>query len=331
LTEKAVKRRVTAADIARSLGISRATVGFVLNDTAGQTISDATRQRVLAEAARLGYRPHKAAQALASGRSRIILLVLPDWPIEHSMRQSLEEASLTLDQAGYSLVTHTRHNAGHTRPLWETLGPDVVVGYSPFADDDIASMRACGITRIVPEPGQRYELADTPVISTGPRLQVKHLRDRGHHKLAFAGAADPRIVELVTARARSARAAAADLALKLLDERQVDHRDGSADKAVRAWHRRGITGVVAYNDDTAATVIGAAVRAGLRVPEDLSVVGHDDSPIADLFVPAISSVHIDNTGLGRYLAELALHHADGRPLPAAGPEINAEVVIRASS
>ena len=70
-------RRITASDVARSLGLSRATVGFVLNNTPGQTIPQATRDRVLAEAERLGYRANLAAQTLASGRSRIILLVLP--------------------------------------------------------------------------------------------------------------------------------------------------------------------------------------------------------------------------------------------------------------
>src|SRR5690606_26491156 len=79
-------KRVTAADVARSLGLSRATVGFVFNDTPGQSISDATKQRVFAEAQRLGYRPHTAARALASGRSRLVLLVLPDWPLDHAMR-----------------------------------------------------------------------------------------------------------------------------------------------------------------------------------------------------------------------------------------------------
>src|SRR6187399_2916197 len=69
MTDPKLKKRVTAADIARSLGISRATVGFVLNETPGQTISAATRDRVLAEAKRLGYRPNNAARA---GRSRLL-------------------------------------------------------------------------------------------------------------------------------------------------------------------------------------------------------------------------------------------------------------------
>src|ERR1019366_424224 len=125
-------KRVTAADVARSLGISRATVGFVLNATPGQSISDSTRRRVVAEAARLGYRPHRAAQALRRGSSKLILAVLPDWPAGFRMRQHLEEAALVLDEAGYSLVTYMRHAGGRARPLWELLDPDVVMGFVPF-------------------------------------------------------------------------------------------------------------------------------------------------------------------------------------------------------
>ena len=102
-------KRVTAADVASELGISRATVGYVLNDTPGQTISEATKRRVLAKAQSLGYQPNRAAQALASGSSRIVLLILPDWPLDHSMRAHLDETSLALEDAGYSLVTFTEH------------------------------------------------------------------------------------------------------------------------------------------------------------------------------------------------------------------------------
>ena len=70
-------RRATAADVARSVGVSRATVGYVLNDTPGQTISATTRDKVIETARTLGYRPRAAAQALATGRTHLVLLVLP--------------------------------------------------------------------------------------------------------------------------------------------------------------------------------------------------------------------------------------------------------------
>ena len=98
-------RRVTAADIAREVGVSRATVGFVLNATAGQTISPATRERVLEAAGRLGYRPHLAAQALASGRNHIVLLATTLGYRDPHLRRYLRT---TVSRAGHDLVAGVR-------------------------------------------------------------------------------------------------------------------------------------------------------------------------------------------------------------------------------
>src|SRR3954447_18722682 len=84
-------RRPTGADVARQAGLSRATVSYVLNDTAHQPIPERTRQRVLAAAAELGYTPSAAARTLSSGRSDLVLLLLPDWPIGPTVGQLLEE------------------------------------------------------------------------------------------------------------------------------------------------------------------------------------------------------------------------------------------------
>src|SRR5699024_8468011 len=74
-------RRVTSADVARLAGVSRATVSYVLNDTPGHRITADTRARVADAAARLGYAPSAAARTLRSGRSEVVLCLLPDWPI----------------------------------------------------------------------------------------------------------------------------------------------------------------------------------------------------------------------------------------------------------
>ncbi|WP_258786750.1 substrate-binding domain-containing protein, partial [Klebsiella pneumoniae] len=72
---------------------------------------------------------------------------------------------------------------------------------------------------------------------------------------------------------------------------------------------------MAYNDETAAEVVGAAIRLGVRIPQELSVVGHDDAPIASLMVPSITTVRVDNVGIGRYMGELAkfAYADDGDP------------------
>ncbi|AOS64481.1 LacI family DNA-binding transcriptional regulator [Actinoalloteichus hymeniacidonis] len=324
-------RRATAADVARAVGVSRTTVGFVLNDTPGQTISAKTRQRVRAEAARLGYRPSRAARALAGGRSGIILFVLPDWPVDFALRRYLEEAAQVLADAGYSLVTHTRRAADRARPLWELLDPEVVCGIRPFASDELASMQDCGITRILPEPGNPESDAAFALIGTAPESQVRHLHGLGHRRLAFAGSAEPRLAELVALRASMAATSAGELGIAELDRRTVDHRDDSARLAVTSWREAGVTGVVAYNDEIAAVVAGAAVRAGIRIPEELAVIGSDDTPLASMFVPSLSSVRLDGAAAGRWVARLALWHAGAADSAPPTPDLDLVVVPREST
>lgn len=310
--EATARRRVTAADVAAAAGVSRATVGFVLNATPGQTISEGTRERVLDAAERLGYRPNSAARALASGRSRIILLVLPDWPVEFRFHDFLDEASLALDDSGYSLVTHVRHPHGRARPLWESLSPDMVVGLDPFSPDEVAAMRECGVARILPEPARPSPLGVTSAASAGPHLQIEHLRERGHRHLAYVVRETPRFHSLMDGRYEAARTHADSLGLPPLGLRRIGYGDGSADQAVQEWHASGISGIAAFNDDVAATVVGAAIRAGIRVPEELAVIGHDDSPIAAIMVPALTTILFDTAALGRGFAEFVLHRIDGR-------------------
>ncbi|MEU4160872.1 LacI family DNA-binding transcriptional regulator [Actinoplanes sp. NPDC026670] len=322
------QRRVTASDIAQAVGVSRATVGFVLNNTPGQKISDGTRERVMAAAARLGYRPHRAAQTLARGNSRIVLFVMPDWPLEHNMRRYLDEAAHVLDEAGYSMIAYTRHPGDRSRPLWESLDADVAVGFPAFDADTVASLRAAGVTNIYPDPSGSAPL---PGITAGTKLQVEHLFEIGHRRLAFAAVPDPRLAALNEQRLTAARQAAEQLGLGEVGACTVDHRDGSAVAAVEAWHDAGVTGVVAYNDDVAAAVAGAALRAGLAIPGDISIVGHDDSPLAALFVPALTSVRMNSAGLGRFVAQQALHLAEGRPAPQAVADVRVNLVARESS
>jgi DNA-binding LacI/PurR family transcriptional regulator len=321
---------VTAADVARSLGISRATVGFVLNDTPGQTISAATRDRVLKEARRLGYRPNTTARALASGQSKIVLLVLPEWPLDYSMRSNLDELSLALDEAGYSLVTMTPHPGGQARPLWETLRPDVVMGMAPFTDEQLEQIRDSAPHVIPPTAAGTANSVGEGRFARGPRLQVAHLIERGRSRLAYAGSTDPRVADLVAQRRALARSSCEEiLGAPLVADRDIDEE--TVTSTVADWARSGVDGVIAYNDDIAALVAGAALRAGVSIPGRLAIIGHDDTPLSRLFVPALSTVRIDSAGLGRYLAKLALSEATGSPAPDAGPETDASLVQREST
>lgn len=322
------RRRVTAADVARSLGISRATVGFVLNNTQGQTISAATRERVLAEAERLGYRPNEAARALASGQSKLVLVVLPDWPLDHSMRRHLDEAEHVLDDAGYSMVTMALHQGRRARPLWEVLAPDAVVSLGPLGAETLASMRSAGVQRIF--PSEAVEPVGVLPYAQGPRLQVEHVWANGRRAVAFVGSADRRVAGLVAERRRLATQTLEGLSGSgFVADLDVDA--DSADAVAAELVAARVDAVVAYNDDVAALVAGALLRAGESIPEDVAIVGHDNSPLAALFHPALSSVQVDTGELGRYLALVALGLIEGSapvPLP---PTTEATLIRRASS
>jgi DNA-binding LacI/PurR family transcriptional regulator len=309
--------RVTAADVARSLGLSRATVGFVLNNTPGQTIPERTRQRVLAEAERLGYRPNSAAQALRRGSTRLVMLVVPDWPAERVWNEFVDDLSFELDRVGYSLVTHARRAGQQARPLWETLHPDVIIGMGKLDARELESARSSGVRSVITR-----DVAGSPIVSAGAGVQVRHLHARGHRRLGYALPEDERMAEMAAARLAVAREVTAELGMEPLDVQILDERNESAVRAVETWRDAGVTGVAAFNDFTAAALIGAAVRAGIGVPAPLAVVGHDDTSLARLFVPAISSVRMDLAELARDTASLALFAAGQLPSepPASTPE-----------
>ncbi|NGY65318.1 LacI family transcriptional regulator [Lentzea sp. NEAU-D13] len=324
-------RRVTAADVAKSAGVSRATVGYVLNNTPGTRISPETRRRVLDEATRLGYRPSAAAQALARGRSKIVLVVLPDWPLELTLRTQLDEAARVLDEAGYAVIVHTDHGSEHAQPLWKLVEPEVVVGLVPFTPAQVRSIRAAGITRIAPNPDLRLDIGAIPAVVAGAQLQVRHLASLGHRALAFASPADPRLADLAAVRRLAAEREAVALGVEVRDARAVDHRDEALPSVLHAWLSAGITGVVAFNDDVAGTVVGTAVRAKILVPQDLAVVGHDNTPMASYFAPTLSSVGIDSVGFGRWMAQQALNLAEGRPSTDEFPGPTAFLIEREST
>jgi DNA-binding LacI/PurR family transcriptional regulator len=314
-------RRATTADIAAAVGVSRATVSFVLNDTPGQTISSDVRARVLAEAGRVGYRPDLHARALASGRSGVVLIVLPDWPVEYLLRTMLDEAAATLDEAGYSLVSMDLRRSIHARPLWETLQPDAVLSIGTLSAEHARSIQRSGARLIAPTGGAEHLMA------SGPMTQVAHLRDRGHARIAFAATAIAGMGWMNRGRYAEVQAAAGTNAVPT----SVVTADNAPD-VIGEWHRQGITGVVCFNDDVAALAVGAALRLGLRVPDDLAVVGHDDSPIAALLFPSLSTIRIDVVGLGHHFARTAIAAlSDGPQSEVAPPTVGLELVVRESS
>src|SRR4051812_29818906 len=203
-------RRITSADVARLAGVSRATVSYVLNDTPRQTISADTRSRVLDAAATLGYAPSAAARTLRTGRSDVVLCLLPDWPIGPEVGSMLGNVSTALARQGLTFVVHPGNR--EDRPIseiWKAITPAAVIAFTGFSEDETAAMRAAGVALVVallgrsPEHGRELELPQQLV----GRRQVEHLTGAGHSRLGYAYPDDERLRIFAEPRLAGVRAA----------------------------------------------------------------------------------------------------------------------------
>jgi len=326
--------RVTSADVARESGVSRTTVSYVLNDTSGTVISQETRQRVREAADRLGYAPSAAARTLRSGRSDLVLCVVPDWPVGPVVDALLDQLSRELADRDLSVLVH--HSRGH-RPLadlWRAVTPRAVVGFTAFSDEEEAGMRRAGIpvvATVLDEEPRRPGAFSAGQTQVG-RLQVQHLAGAGHRVLGYASTTDARLADFAAPRLAGVREECARLGLPAPRVQPVEVSAASGRRAVRAL-RAGddpVTAVAAYNDEVALAVLAGARAEGLRLPADLAVIGVDDVPAAALAAPPLTTVSQSAELQAGFLAASVIAALDGHPAPAHPADV-LRLVVRESA
>lgn len=326
--------RVTSADVARESGVSRTTVSYVLNDTSGTVISEETRRRVRAAADRLGYAPSAAARTLRSGRSDLVLCVLPDWPVGPVVDALLDHLTRELATRDLSVLVH--HSRGH-RPLsdlWRAVTPRAVVGFTAFSDEEETGMRRAGIpvvATVLDEEPRRPGAFAAGQTRVG-RLQVQHLAGAGHCVLGYASTTDPRLADFAGPRLAGARAECRRLGLPDPRVQAVDVSAESGRAAVRALRAGAepVSAVAAYNDEVAFAVLAGARAEGVRVPVDLAVIGVDDVPAAQLSAPPLTTVSQSVQLQARFLSASVIAALDGAPPPAHPADV-LRLVVRESA
>ena len=328
-------RRPTAADVAARAGVSRATVSYVLNDTPHQAIPDRTRERVRAAAAELGYTPSAAARALITGRSDVILLLLPDWPIGSTVGHLLESLSDALGQQGFTFVAHPRSAGRPTTDVWKAITPAAVITFEELEQVEAARLRAAGIelsVALLGDAGHSARAMDIPEQRTG-RLQAEHLAASGHRQLGYAWPDDPRVVTFAQPRLDGVRQACAELGLDPPTVVPVPLTPDGVQRALEVFHGADgppVSAVCAYNDEVALALLAGARRQGLDVPGDLAVIGVDDIPSAAVSVPALTTVRAETAVLARFIADSIIRQLDGRPA-AERPGSDIHSIIRRES
>jgi LacI family transcriptional regulator len=307
-------RAAVMSDVARLAGVSHQTVSRVLNDH--PRVSRETRERVLEAVRQLNYRPNAMARGLAGGRSRVIGVVSFDTILygPASTLIGIERASRT---AGYgvSIVTLEQlDHAGMTAAL-SALADQSVAGVVVIAPQTAAAAALrnlpVGMAAVAVESDMGGEI---PAISvdqvTGARLAVDHLLDLGHRRIWHVSG--PRDWLETHGRIEGWRAALDDagVAAPPLMSGDWSARSGyraGVDLAARFRAEGDVTAVFAANDQMALGMTRAFHEAGIRVPDDVSIVGFDDIPEAEFLSPPLTTVRQDFDEVGRRCIAALLH------------------------
>ncbi len=301
-------QRVTGQDVAARAGVSRATVSYVLNDAAGQPISADTRARVLAAAEELGYTPHAAARQLRTGVSDLVLLAHPPWPNSHALSLCISAFTQRLGELGYTALVDpvTQEVARLVHTLARLQPVALVASGEHLTGPLVARLRSAGTRAVIGFGAGPLGFAPTVVFDQAAitRVAMAHLARRGHRSVVAVMPADPAFDWFRAGRQAGAQEAADEHGMALtIVESPLDH-DRIAGVVMGALAgRTHPDAVLAYNDDYALLALRALVDAGIRVPDDVAVIGCDNLPVSELFTPRLTTVDVDMNALGTLIAD----------------------------
>jgi DNA-binding LacI/PurR family transcriptional regulator len=333
--------KVRLADIAARAGVSEATVSRVLNGKPG--VARATREMVLASLDVLGYERPAQPQVRTAG---LVGLIVPelDNPVFPMFAQAAETA---LVRHGYAPVLCTLTAGGVHEDDYVALLQQRSVAGIVFVS---------GIHAVASTPPTRYSRlrekgmpivlvngylqgVDAPFISNDDAasvdLAVQHLADLGHHRIGLA-MGPPRYTPSL--RKISAFHSAMRHHVGGIEHREVDtliettsfRVEGGA-AAAHALLDREVTAIVCGSDLMALGAVRAARDRGLRVPEDVSVVGSDDSSLIEFTDPPLTTVRQPVQAMGAAAIQALVHEIQGIPAPRAEYLFRPELVVRAST
>lgn len=341
LTGRPSRRRATLADVARAAGVSKGTVSKALNGR--DDVSGSTRERVLAAVAELGYRSTTHADP---GRTRPALAVVFDLPASPYILNVLQGVLAAATEAEVDLLTRlapARAARGQraTARAWisdQRAGGVVgIVGLTlsePDALLDAAAEAELSFVMVDPVDTNHDRMVSVGSSNwAGARAATEHLIDLGHRRIGWLGGPDTSSAardRLYGYRAAlDAAGIEPDDALVRADRFEVDAGARHARDLLALDDRP--TALMAADDELAVGALSAAHAAGLRVPEDLSVVGFDDTPQAAWTTPPLTSVHQHLDDMGRVAVQTVLAMASGTRPTSRHVELATSLTIRATT
>lgn len=302
---------VTLHDVAQRAGVSIKTVSNVVNGYAH--VSAATRAKVTQAVEELGYRPNLSARNMRGGRSGIIALAVPELgaPYFAELAGSVIKAA---DRKGYIvLIDQTEGKADRERLVCQGIRSQLIDGliFSPLALDSAElSERTDSIPMVL--LGERITgTVDHVIIDnvTAARQAVQHLADIGRTRIAAIGAQRSRVGQTTHLRLAGYREGLAEAGLPyrpdlVAETQSLDRHHGAAAMARLLDAGTRPDAVFAFNDVIAIGVLRCCYDRGLRVPEDIAVIGFDDLEEGRYTAPSLSTISPDKDFIGRVAVDL---------------------------
>lgn len=326
----------TITDVAREAGVSAQTVSRVLNGK--REISASTRERVVGVIERLGYRPNSVARSLVSNRTFAIGLTVPDIcnPFFPDIARGAED---TAREHGYEVflcntIEDADREAAVLRALENRRVDGAIVCSSRLPDEKLfpwleRQRAAVLVNRPAPAGvAGSVRMDDT----SGTMRAVEHLLESGRRAIGFL--AGPRYSHSGSERIRGYEGALSAAGIEPEQDLVVPCgptvEGGYEGTRALLSGRSGVDGLVCYNDLAAVGALRACEELGLRVPDDVAVVGCDDIMLAGLVSPALTTLRAPKYEIGAHAVRILLDHIDGRR-EQSEVILQPELVVRASA
>lgn len=327
------------ADIAKRAGVSLSTVSYVLSGK--RPISEATKRRVFVAIDDLGFHPNAVGRALASRRSRTIALLYPS--AAHGLAEMPLEFVISAVEAagrhGYALVLSTSpHEDDAMLGMIEQGFVDGLILMEIKLHDprvELLRARRCPFTMIGHcEDNSGVSFVDLD-FAHAIRTAVTHLDALGHHRIAFIG----RETALANA-GYGPMVRSLEGFHQALAERGLDGIECPCEPAPQAGYnatrdllaaRPPVDALVAINSEAIGGIMRAAFDAGLRIPDDLSIVAITSPRIAELVTPALTTLDFPTVEMGRMGAELLIRQLEGGDEPPTHCLLQAKLTVRQST
>ena len=319
--------KATIKDIAQATGLSPATVSLVLNNRPSR-ISEATRERVLAAAAELGYRSNSAAVSLRTGRSYSLGLIVPDIRNDYysTYAKGMED---TCQKMGWSLILcSTNGNPERERQYIETLQAKSIDGIGivttpPTRAQSFEANRDLILRMHIPLVQMDLTCYKKPVNAVvcdhekGGYMAVRHLISLGHRKIAFI--TGPSSLEGSASRLKGCIRAFRDYGIPWDDKilYMGDYTYSAGLDGIDYLTDRDFTAVFAFNDLMAYGVYNGLAKYNLSVPEDVSVIGYDDHFFSGIMNVPLTTIRQPIYEMGKEAARILIYktkHPDTEPI-----------------